>query len=65
MEKTSGTDALAGLFQVRHAVSYAGERSVYRKTDLEHFHKETPDLRNLHLDPVLTVLPVPRLFEIL
>ena len=36
LEKTSGTDPLAGLFQVRHAVSDAGERSMYRKTDLEH-----------------------------
>ena len=34
LEKTSGTDALAGLFKVRHAVSYAGERSVFRKSDL-------------------------------
>ena len=34
LEKTSGTDPLAGLFQVRHAASHAGERSVYRKSDL-------------------------------
>ena len=34
LEKTSGTDALAGIFQVRHAVSDADERSVYRKSDL-------------------------------
>ena len=34
LEKTSGTDPLAGLFQVRHAVSDAGERSVFRKSDL-------------------------------
>ena len=29
LENTSGTDARAGIFQVRHAVSYAGEHSVY------------------------------------
>ena len=34
LEKTSGTDARAGIFQVRHAVSDTGERSVYRKSDL-------------------------------
>ena len=34
LEKTSGTDARAGFFQVRHAVSDAGERSVFRKSDL-------------------------------
>ena len=34
LEKTSGTDARAGIFQVRHAVSDAGERSVFRKSDL-------------------------------
>ena len=34
LEKTSGTDALAGLFKVRHAVSDAGESSVFRKSDL-------------------------------
>ena len=37
LEKTSGTDPLAGLFQVRHAASHAGERSVYRKSDLTAF----------------------------
>ena len=37
LEKTSGTDPLAGLFQVRHAASHAGERSVYRMTDLTAF----------------------------
>ena len=44
LEKTSGTDALAGLFQVRHAVSYAGERSVYRKSDLRRIasHSQIP-----------------------
>ena len=34
LEKASGTDARAGFFQVRHAVSDAGERSVFRKSDL-------------------------------
>ena len=34
LEKTSGSDARAGFFQVRHAVSDAGERSVFRKSDL-------------------------------
>ena len=34
LEKTSGNDARAGIFQVRHAVSDAGERSVFRKSDL-------------------------------
>ena len=37
LEKTSGTDPLAGLFQVGHAASHAGERSVYRMTDLTAF----------------------------
>ena len=37
LEKTSGTDPLAALFQVRHAASHAGERSVYRKSDLTAF----------------------------
>ena len=34
LAKTSGNDARAGFFQVRHAVSDAGERSVFRKSDL-------------------------------
>ena len=34
LENPSGTDARAGVFQVRHAVSDAGERSVFRKSDL-------------------------------
>ena len=34
LEKTSGTDALAGLFKVRQQESKAGEQGMYRKTDL-------------------------------
>ena len=33
LENPSGTDARAGIFQVRHAVSDAGEHGVFRKTD--------------------------------
>ena len=34
LENPSGTDARAGVFQVRHAVSDASESSVFRKSDL-------------------------------
>ena len=36
LENLRHARARAQIFQVRHAVSDAGERSVYRKTDLEH-----------------------------
>ena len=36
LENLRHARARAQIFQVRHAVSDAGERSMYRKTDLEH-----------------------------